>query len=475
MTDTHTPASRPVDTARSGRPRVVVIGAGFAGLNVVKGLRKAPVDVLLVDQHNHHTFQPLLYQVATAQLDAGQVGHQVRAILRRQANTRFRQGTVIDVDWDAKQVVLADGDRLDFDHVVVAPGAIYADFGIPGVRSHGYFLKSLSEAVNLRSHILRCFETAAAYPERIEDGLLDFVIVGAGPTGVEMAGAMAELFNRVLPADYPELDVSRARIVLLEMADSVLPPFRERSQKHAQHSLERRGVEIRLNTAVEELREDGAVLSDGSFLRTHTLLWAAGVRGHPLVDALGVETTRGARIEVEPDLSLPGKPYAWIAGDAAASKSEEGASHAQLAPVAIQHGKHIAKQIQARLEDRETQRFDYFDKGTMAIIGRNAGIAELSPRYGGMAFRGFMGWLAWLFLHLVTLPGHQNRLSAFVNWTYEYLTFDRHARLITEMEPSPAEIAGRTGAVMPADTPAREAAATVDRARERDEAFAKKD
>ena len=460
---------------RSGRPRVVVVGAGFAGLNVVQGLRRAPVDVLLVDQHNHHTFQPLLYQVATAQLEAGDVAHQVRAILQGQANARFRLGTVVGVDWDAKELSLADGARIGFDELVIAPGAIYADFGIPGVREHGFFLKSLSEAVNLRSHILRRFEIASAYPETIEDGMLDFVIVGAGPTGVEMAGALAELFERVLPKDFPELDLSRARIVLLEMADAVLPPFREASQRHAQRGLARRGVEIRLGTAVEEVRENGVQLNDGSFLRTHTLLWAAGVRAHPLVEVLGAETTRGARVVVEPDLSLPGRPFAWVAGDAAASKADGGRTHAQLAPVAIQHGKHIAKQIVARLEGRETEPFRYFDRGTMAIVGRNSGVAELSERLGGFAFRGFLGWLAWLFLHLVTLPGHQNRWAAFMTWTYEYLTFDRHARLIAEMEPSPAEIAGRTGAVVPADTPAREAERTIEEAREGREAVGGRD
>lgn len=472
MTDSPTHGTGSGHGRRSGAPRVIVVGAGFAGLNVAKGLRGAQAEVLIIDQHNHHTFQPLLYQVATAQLEAGQVAYQVRAIVRRQKNARFRQGTVTGVDWQAKEVVLADGVRIAFDHIVIAPGAIYADFGIPGVREYGYFLKSLSEAVNLRSHILRRFEIASAHPETLEEGVLDFVIVGAGPTGVEMAGAMAELFNRVLPGDYPELDVSRARIVLLEMAGVVLPPFSPRTQLHARRSLERRGVEIRLNTAVKELREDGAVLSDGTFLRTQTLLWAAGIRAHPLVDALGLRTTRGARIEVEPDLSLPDKPFAWAAGDAAASTADDGKSHAQLAPVAIQHGKHIAKQIRARLQGRATEPFRYFDKGTMAIIGRNAGVAELSPRFGGFALRGFMGWLAWLFLHLVTLPGHQNRLAAFLTWTYEYVTFDRHARLITVMEPSPGEIAGRTGAVVRSDTPAREAEATVERVRERDESVA---
>lgn len=461
---THT-ASR-TDSAPSDQPRVVVIGAGFAGLNVVKRLRRAPVEVLLIDQHNHHTFQPLLYQVATAQLEPGEVAHQVRAVLRRQRNARFRQGTVSDVDWIARRIHLADGARIAFDQLVVAPGAIYADFGVPGVRRHAFFLKSLSEAVNLRSHVLRRFEEASADPGTAGDGTLDFVIVGAGPTGVEMAGALAELIHRVLPGDYPELDTSRARIVLLEMTDAVLPPFSEGSQRHAHRTLERRGVEVRLGTAVSEVREDGAMLDDGSFLATRTLIWAAGVEAHPLARALDARTTKGGRLVVEDDLSLPDRPFAWAAGDVAASRAEDGSLHPQLAPVAIQHGQRVAANIAARLKGEPTRPFRYLDKGTMAIVGRNAGVAEVSKRFGGMRFRGFLGWLAWLFLHLIHLPGHRNRLGAFVTWAYEYLSFDRHARLIGEMVPSPAEITGRTGEVIvDAGAPARAAERAVERAR----------
>ncbi|MDZ7799520.1 MAG: NAD(P)/FAD-dependent oxidoreductase [Trueperaceae bacterium] len=467
----HIPAPAPAVAGPQARPRVVVIGAGFAGLEVVKGLKRAPVEVLLLDQHNHHTFQPLLYQVATAQLEAGDVAHQVRAVLRRQANARFRQGTVTDIDGDAKEVVLVDGARIGYDQLVIAPGAIYEDFGTPGVRRHAFFLKSLTEAVNLRSHVLRCFETAAQDPSTVEEGMLTFVITGAGPTGVEMAGALAELFQRVLPGDYPELDLSRARIVLLEMTDAVLPPFSAGSQRHALWALERRGVDVRLGTAVRELRGDGAVLADGSFLPSRTLLWAAGVRAHPLVEAVGAETTRGGRLVVEDDLALPGRPDVWAAGDVAASQDREGRLHPQLAPVAIQHGQHLARQIRARLEGRATAPFTYANKGIMAIIGRNAGVAELSPRLGGLKVRGFAGWLAWLFLHLAFLPGHKNRIGAFTSWAYEYLTFDRHARLIGEMVPSPAEITGRTGAVVAADTPARASERTVEQARRREEAF----
>jgi NADH dehydrogenase len=460
---THTVS--PTEPAPADRPRVVVIGAGFAGLNVVKNLRRAPVDVLLIDQHNHHTFQPLLYQVATAQLEAGDVAHQARAVLHGQDNARFRQGTVVAVDWDARRVALADGAEVAFDQLVVAPGAIYADFGVPGVREHAHFLKSVSEAVNLRSHVLRRFEEASADPDAITDGLLDFVIVGGGPTGVEMAGALSELLYRVLPADYPELDLGRARVVLLEMTDALLPPFSEPSRRHALHTLRRRGVDVRLGTAVKEVRADGVRLDDGSFLATRTLIWAAGVEAHPLARALGVETTRGGRIEVEPDLSLPGRPFAWAAGDAAASRDADGNLLPQLAQPAIQHGRHVARNLAARLQGRPTRPFRYRDPGTMAIVGRNAGVAELARRFGGFRFRGFLGWLAWLFLHLIYLPGHRNRLGALLTWGYEYLTFDRHARLIGEMVPSPAEITGRTGAVVAADVPARTAERAVERAR----------
>lgn len=428
-------------------PRVVIVGAGFAGLNVVKRLKRAPLDVVVVDQHNHHTFQPLLYQVATAQLEAGDVAHQVRAVLRGQDNARFLQGTVTDVDWDARTLVFVNGERLAFDQLVVAPGAIYADFGVPGVREHAHFLKSLSEAVNLRSHVLRRFEEADRDRSAIDRGALTFVVVGGGPTGVEMAGAFAELIRHSLPADYPHLDLSRVRIVLLEMTDALLPPFSPGSQRHAQRVLERRGVEVRLGTTVESVEEDGVHLSGDEFLPASTVVWAAGVQAHPLAAALDVETTRGGRIVVEQDLSLPGKPFAWAAGDVAATRDGDGNLHPQVASVAIQHGQTVAKNLRSRIEGEATEPFAYFDKGSMAIVGRNAGIAELSERFGGFALRGFLGWLAWLFLHLVYLPGHRNRLGALVTWAYEYLTADRHARLITDMVASPGERAGRTGRV----------------------------
>lgn len=430
------------------RPKVLIIGAGFAGLYAAKALRNADVDVLLVDQHNYHTFQPLLYQVATGQLDLAEVAYQVRGIFQRQANVRFRQGTVIGVDWEAKAVRLQDGADLAFDYLIVGAGAVYADFGVPGVKEHAFFLKSVSEAVNIRSHVLRQFEHAAVDPERIKQGILNFVIVGGGPTGVEMAGAFTELFEHVLPRDYPELDVSEAKVIVLEMLDSVLLPFETRSQRYTERVLKDRGVDLRLGATVAEIREHEVVLETGETIPTKTLLWAAGVRGAPLSEALGVDLEKGFRIATEDDLSLPGRPFAFVAGDICGLRNQDGDFHPQVAQVAIQQGKHAANMILRRIADHSTEPFRYDDRGIMAIIGRNQGVAELSPRFGGFRLTGFLGWFAWLFIHFVYLPGHQNRFQTLANWVYYYFTFDRQTRLITDMEPSPGELANRTSALV---------------------------
>jgi len=457
------------------RPHVVVVGAGFAGLNVVRGLRGAGADVTLVDQRNHHTFQPLLYQVATAALDAGDVAHQVRDVLRDAAHARFRMGRVVGIDLADQRLTLEVGrspadpvglgelprrETLGFDHLVLAPGAVYHDFGIPGVREHAYVLKSAAEAVALRGHLLRLLEDAARDPAGVTDGALDVVVVGAGPTGVEMAGAMVELFERVLPSDYPELDLGRVRIVLLEAAPHVLGPYQPATRDYAARVLRGRGVDLRTGAVMREATATHVRLADGSALRYGTLVWAAGVRAHPLAEALGVPLDRAGRVPVDDDLSLPGHPRVWLAGDVAGSVGTT-PPLPQVAQVAKQQGAHVARSLRARFAGRPTRPFRYRDLGQMAIIGRSAGVAELSPGLGGMRLRGLLGWLAWLFIHLVHLPGHQNRLRALIGWAFEWFTYDRHARLILEpgeraldrasAPPARARDAdgGRTGATPP--------------------------
>ncbi len=412
------------------KPRVVIVGAGFAGLNAAKALKHAPVEVLLIDANNFHTFQPLLYQVATAALDAADIAHQVRHIFRHQRNLRFRMGRVEDVDHDAKELTLESGERVPYDYLILAAGAVYNDFGVAGVKENAFVLKDVDVALKLRGHVLSRFERAAVDRSEVDRGALTFVIVGAGPTGVEMAGALVELFQRVLPPEYPELDLRMARVVLVEMGDEVLPTFGPASRRYAERVLRRRGVDVRLQSAVVKATAAGITLKSGEFIPSQTIIWAAGVRGHPLGQELDVELERGFRVPVEPDLSLTGHPDVFVVGDLAGSKDEDGRPYPQVAQVAIQSGKRAARNVVMRLQGRKAEPFRYTDLGNMAIIGRSAGIAELSRRLGGIRMRGFLGWLGWLFLHLIYLPGFRNRLSALVSWAYNFVTYDRHARLI---------------------------------------------
>ena len=435
---------RRIDT----RHQVLVIGAGFGGLAVARSLRRAAVDVTVVDQHNYHTFQPLLYQVATSGLKAEDVAHQVRGILRGHATTRFRMGRVEDLDLEGRRVRLDDGSDLAYDTLVIAAGAVYGDYGVPGVREHAFVLKGLHEAVALRSHILRQFEAAARNPAAAADGSLTFTIAGAGPTGVEMAGALVEFFD-VVRKDYPELAAARPRVVIVEPTDTVLAPYTPASRAYTERTLRRRGVEIRLGTGVTAVTPHQVELSDGEVLATRTLVWAAGVRAHPLAERLGVPLGRGARVPVSDRLHLNQYPEVFVIGDMAGVTGETEQPYPQVAQVAIQMGKHVGRVVRARLDHRAAPSFRYRDRGQMAIIGRSAGVAELAKRFGGGRFSGFLGWLAWLFVHLIYLPGHQNRVSAFATWVYNFFTYDRHARLVLDQQ-SHAFAAGRA-ASGPAD------------------------
>lgn len=410
-------------------PRVVVVGAGFGGLEVARHLKGTPVEVTLVDQHNFHTFQPLLYQVATAGLNAADVAHAVRGLFHRQSNVRFRQGQVTGVDWAAGTVAVADQADLPFDHLVLAGGATVTFFGTPGAADHGFPLYTLADATRLRNHVVRRFEAADTDPAEIDRGGLTFVIVGGGPTGVEMAGALTELFAMVFRRDYPSLDVSRARVVLVEMQDHLLDPFTASSRRHALETLQSRGVEVRLGAKVATVGPEAVTFADGEVLPCQTLVWAAGVQAHPLAATLGVQQDQGGRVVVGNDLRIPDRPGGWAIGDIAAVRDRNGELLPQLAPVAMQSGRHVARQIARLLESRSTVPFRYRDKGTMATIGRRAAVAELP---GGIRLSGGPAWLAWLGLHLVFLVGKRNRASVLLNWAWNYLTWDRGPRLILD-------------------------------------------
>lgn len=423
------------------RPHVVIVGAGFGGLAAAKELAQAPVSVTLVDRNNFHTFVPLLYQVATAGLASADVAYPVRGIVARQDNLAFRQATVIGADLDAKVVHLQHDDHevedLSYDHLIVAAGASANTFGIPGVDHHGFPLYNLGDAVQLRNHVLERFEAADAEPTLVDDGALTFVVVGGGPTGVEVAGALIELIELVLRKDFPTLDLDRARVVLVEMQADLLGPFSPVSRRHARETLEGRGVEVRTGAQVARVRGNRVTFADGEELAAHTLVWAAGVQANPVGAALGLATGRAGRIVVGPDLRVPDHPEVWAIGDVAAivdQRGRDGQLLPQLAPVAMQSGRHVARQIccLAAGKPAVAKRFRYRDKGTMATIGRSRAVAELPL---GIKLTGFPAWLSWLGLHLVMLAGFRNRISVFANWAWNWLTYDRGPRLIFRASP----------------------------------------
>ena len=412
------------------KPHIVIIGAGFAGIYAAKQLKDVDADILIIDKNNFHTFQPLLYQVATSALNPDEIAHSVRATFQKQKNVDFMQATVKSVNWSEKEVVLDGKKAVRFDYLILATGAIYSDFGIEGVRENAFFLKSLQDAIGLRSQVLKCFEQANKTPKEFENGLLNVVVVGGGPTGVELAGALSELYSNVLRKDFPKLDFQKANIILVEQGEKLLEHYSSKSSRYAKNTLEQLGVDVRLGASVVSASSDSVTLSSGEIIPASTLVWAAGVRAHPLAEALNVELGHGYRIIVNNDLSIPNQADAFVAGDLSAAMDDEGSLLPQTCPVAIQQGQHVAKQIIADLTAKQRTAFKYIDKGSMAIVGRNAGIAETSPQFASLRLYGFTGWIAWLFLHLIYLIGFQNRFLVLSNWFYNYISKDRHSRLI---------------------------------------------
>lgn len=418
------------------RPRVVVVGGGFGGLNAVRALAGRTADVTLVDRHNYHLFQPLLYQVATSGLNPADIAYPLRAVFHRAPNVGVRVAEVTRVDLDDDSIVLGDGTRLPFDHLVLAAGSVTADYGVPGIAEHALGLKGLEDAVRVRSAVLRRFEEADADPPLIDQGWINVVLVGGGPTGVEMAGALDELFDRVLAKDFPRLDVRRARIVLVEMADELLASFSAAARRSAHDELRKRGVEVLTGRRVVRADAGSLTLDTGERIIARTLLWTAGVNAAAPTTAPPLATNGGGRVVIEPDLSVPGRPNVWVIGDLAAATDAAGNLLPQVAQPAIQQGRHVAEQILRREAGAPTRPFVYRDKGSMATIGRHDAVADLPL---GIHLRGLVGWLAWLGLHLVTLMGFRNRASVLVNWAWNYLTWDRGTRLILEATPPPTD------------------------------------
>jgi len=418
----------PLPSDRPARPRVVIVGAGFGGLSVVRHLGGAPLDVLVLDRNNYHGFWPLLYQVGTAGLEPEAIAYPVRAILRRYPNVDFRMCTVTGVDFAARQVQIA-GATIPYDYLVLAAGSANNYFGNPTLAAHTYSLKDLNDAKRLRNRILSAFEQAVSEPDPTrQQTLLTFAIVGGGPTGVELAGALAELIHQVLRKDYPTLDTDRARVVLVEATDRILVAFPDRLQRSALRRLAQLRVKVLRNTAVESVGAGVVTFKNGRRLAAGTVVWAAGIRGATLLDDLGLELGRGARLKVLPTLDVAGQPAVFAIGDMVYLAGYQGDSpYPQVAPVAIQQGQQVAANIQARLTGRPLRPFRYFDKGSMATIGRRAAVFAAF----GIQLSGVIAWYGWLVVHLMSLVGFRNRLVVLTNWTYNYFTYDRGVRLIS--------------------------------------------
>ena len=394
----------------------MIVGAGFAGLNAAKELKGADVDVTIIDRRNFHLFQPLLYQVAMAALNPSDIAYPIRSVFRRQANVvRVLLGEVTDVDLERQQLTM-DGEVVEYDYLVVATGATHSYFGNDDWEPLAPGLKTVEDALMIRARVLKAFERAEADPSDAER-LLTFVVVGAGPTGVELAGALAEIAVHALGDEFDVVDPATARVILVEGTDRVLPPYPESLSASARRQLEALGVEVKTNALVSEIDEQGVTLSDGERIEAGTILWAAGVQASSLGEHLG-EVDRAGRVLVEPDLSLKDNPEVFVVGDLAAVEGVPG-----VAPAAIQMGNHVARLL--RTGNRKP--FEYQDKGSLATIGRARGVADMK----GLRFGGFPAWFAWLAIHIWYLIGFRNRLWVLAGWAWHYLTFRRGARIIT--------------------------------------------
>lgn len=406
---------------------VVVIGAGFGGLYAARALRRAAVQVTVVDRRNHHLFQPLLYQVATAALNPSDIAAPIRSILRKQKNATVVLGEVSSIDRGARRVVLSDGASIPYDSLIVATGATHSYFGRDDWAEFAPGLKTIEDALDIRRRILLAYEAAERETDRAtQAALMTFIVVGAGPTGVELAGALAEIARHSLARDFRKIDTTDARVVLLEGLPQVLPSYPPALAESAARQLASLGVEVRTGARVTAIDAWGVSIGDER-IAARTVLWAAGVKASHLLESLRAPLDRAGRVIVEATLTIPGDPRVFVIGDASATKQSDGSPVPGVAPAAIQEGRHAAKAIERSLLGLPLQPFAYRDKGSLATIGRAAGVADLPT----MEFGGFFAWLAWLMIHIFFLIGFRNRVLVILQWAWAYVTYQRGARLIT--------------------------------------------
>ena len=412
------------------RPRVLVLGGGFGGIGAAQKLGKSAVDVVLVDKHDYHTFQPLLYQVATGLLEQPAVGHPIRDLFHGQDNARLHKDRVAAIDLDKREVQFAELGSVGYDYLVLGLGAEVNFFGVEGAAEHSFPLYTLADAVRLKNQVLRLWEAADKDPALIDDGALNIVVVGGGPTGVETAGALAELYTGNFRKDFPDIDEAAARITLVEAGPEIFSMFKPELRNYAVEALTKRGVEVTTGEVVESITPQRVKLKSGRELKAHTLVWGAGLQGNALVQSLGLELERGNRIAVDAELRLPSHPEVFVVGDVAAiadSKTQQVLP--QLGSVALQSGEHAGETIARLVEGKEPNPFTYRDKGTMATIGRGSAVVQM---LGGRTMKGKSAQVAWATVHLALLPTNENRAKAVVDWAGAGLTHQRSARISVE-------------------------------------------
>jgi NADH dehydrogenase len=422
------------ESGQAGRPHVLVLGGGFAGVGAARKLRRADVDVTLVDKNDYHTFQPLLYQVATDLLETTACGHPLRDLFHEHANVAVHEATVTGIDLAAREVQFAEMGPLTYDYLVLGLGAGVNFFGVEGAEEHAFPMYTLADALRLKDHVLQKWEDADRDPALVEDGAVNIVIVGGGPTGIESAGALAELYRSNFSEDFRRIPQEQARIVLVEAGPALLPMFRSDIRSYTRKALEDRGVEVLLGEVVESIEPTRVTLKSGTVIKAHTLVWGAGLQASPLGDQLGVELQHGHRVPTEPDLSIAGHPEVFAVGDIAwITDAKTNEVLPQLGSVALQAGERAGENIARLVAGKGTEPFEYHDKGTMATIGRGAAVVQSR---GGRTLKGRAAFLAWGGVHLALLSTGEDRTKAVVDWTWAGFTHERPGRISVRTDQS---------------------------------------